>query len=178
MRTYRFKLDAKVQGMVAAFAKAHRNDGRQEYREAWDAWLEEHQGALEAERKRLLRLGYRGDANDKMYKAGRYYFRSRSSETKKADDGKPPRRHIATTKEMRDCMDVHIAAAHGDVAFRPAIGFRRFAEEHRALIAQEGDRLVDEHGLSRDAVEPKLKRTYKNRYFLVRRRSFADEPGK
>ena len=173
VRTYRFKLHSSVQTIVAEFARAHRDDDRHRYREAWAEWLEANKEPLDAERKRLAGIGYLGDVNDKMYKAGRYYFRSRSEKPKTNPPAKRPRRHVATTKEMRDCMDAHIKASHVEATFRPALGFRSFAERHRALIEREGARLVGEHGLSEDSVESKLKRTYKNRYFLVRKKGMG-----
>ena len=59
----------------------------QTYREAWDIWKVEQKDSVDAETERLMRLGYTGSVEDKMYRAGRYYFRKKDlSETKEKQE--------------------------------------------------------------------------------------------
>jgi len=64
---------------MKAFTEVHRYDDRKTYKEAWTAWLahDEIAAILKAEVERLTDLGYKGDVADKLFKSGRYYFRTR-----------------------------------------------------------------------------------------------------
>jgi hypothetical protein len=65
--------------LTKAFTEVHRYDDRKTYKEAWTAWLahDEIDTMIKAEVARLTDLGYQGDVADKLYKSGRYYFRTR-----------------------------------------------------------------------------------------------------
>lgn len=209
VRTYRFKLSPGVQDILATFSRDHREDSRSVYKSEWEAWLKEHHAVLEQERSRLKELGYGGDVDDKMYKAGRYYFRSRAGAVKtqsRADeesktmlrqeregadgvasvdgvDGgddkivqKVRRKHISTTREIRTEMDKHIEESQKLEGFRPAAGYALFVETRGALIEEEVKRLGQEHGATVIAAEKKLQSTYKNRYFMYRKKALAVQP--
>ena len=75
---FRFELDSGVVREIATFANEHKDDERRAYKEAWGVWCEEHQPLIAEEIRRLQNIGYDGDIPDKMYKAGRYYFRKKS----------------------------------------------------------------------------------------------------
>ena len=80
---YRYKFTDEVNSAITSFAKIHQFDNRHDYKEAWQEWVEENQELIDNETKRLKELGYEKDIGDKMFKAGRYYFRKKTSETKK-----------------------------------------------------------------------------------------------
>lgn len=203
VRTYRFKLSPEVQDILAAFSRDHREDSRSVYKSEWEAWLKEHHAVLEQERSRLKELGYGGDVDDKMYKAGRYYFRSRAGAVKTQSrvdeesktmlrqerdgmdglDGgddkvvqKVRRKHISTTREIRTEMDKHIEESQKLEGFRPAAGYALFVETHDGIIQEEIKRLGQEHGATVIAAEKKLQSTYKNRYFMYRKKALAVQP--
>ena len=84
---YRYKLSIEVMDEITTFSKVHQYDDRHTYKEAWNRWKDDHDDFISAEAERLRRLGYVGSVEDKMYKAGRYYFRKKKhnkaeSETK------------------------------------------------------------------------------------------------
>ena len=173
-QTFRFTLAGPVQALLKGFALKHNQATRADYKAAWSSWLEENDEILGAERRRLQEAGYRGDMDDKMYKSGRYYFRARAglaaAAREAAKETRPPRRHVASTRAIRDAMDAHICARLGTEAFRPVAGYAAFVEDSREVFDQEVARLLTDAGLGREAAEVKLKRTYKNRYFVARRR--------
>ena len=90
---YRYKPQPHIVEAVTRFAKLHQYDKRRDYKDAWKIWCDEEQGMVSREINRLMQLGYQGDVVDKMYKAGRYYFR-----TKKVNENKKPkeRRHYVS----------------------------------------------------------------------------------
>ena len=64
-------------------------------------------------------------------------------------------------------MDEHIRSVRKQSDFRPAASFERFAAEN-SLRTEEA--ALVKKGVSPEKVRAKLKHTYKNRCFLLRRR--------
>ena len=75
---YRYKLSIEAMDEITTFSKIHQYDDRHTYKEAWNMWKGNHEDFISAEAERLMRLGYVGSVEDKMYKAGRYYFRKKN----------------------------------------------------------------------------------------------------
>tara|TARA_Y100000996_G_C22385985_1_gene587134 strand:- start:192 stop:755 length:564 start_codon:yes stop_codon:yes gene_type:complete len=176
IRTYRFKLSGAVQDLVAEFARENAPLSRQDYKAAWEVWLETNSALIERERSRLKEQGFQGDLGVKMYKSGRYYFRcGRPKPAAEAADGKRVRRHTRTSQNLRARMDEHIAASFDLPEFRPSLGYKRFAEQFATLIKEESRRLGSVHSLPDSDIAVKLKRTYKNRFFLMRTRLLEAE---
>ena len=74
---YRYQFTKEINDAITDFAKIHMFDHRHDYKEGWNSWWESNKDILEAEINRLQGLGYKGNVKDKMYKAGRYYFRKK-----------------------------------------------------------------------------------------------------
>ena len=84
---FRFDFAPNVVSKISEFAKLHMDDHRKEYKKAWEPWCEENKEMIAEEIRRLKQTGYDGDITDKMYKAGRYYFRKKSKKAKKEQLG-------------------------------------------------------------------------------------------
>jgi len=162
---YRYKLEPQIVAAVTRFAKVHQFDARPDYKNAWNIWCEEETEMIERERCRLASLGYEGDVLDKMYKAGRYYFR-----TKKLNEDKKPklRRHyVSMDSTILHAMDDHIRSHHDDDVFTPAQGYNWFVSKNTTLLMGEIKRLLEEESdLKSSHISRKVKKTYKNRYYL------------
>ena len=74
---FRYKLSDETMSLLAKFSKGHQYDDRHAYKDAWELWLNENRDAVAREEMRLKKLGFHGDVIDKMFKAGRYYFREK-----------------------------------------------------------------------------------------------------
>lgn len=164
---FRFKFTAAVMGHITNFAKVHQYDSRENYKEAWQEWVEENDEIIFAEKKRLESLGYSGDVEEKMYKAGRYYFRNKQAGDEK--DKKQRRKYIPTSRDLIEAMDSHITHGIVEDNFTPAEGFDNFCENYRRLLAEEITRTLQIVNLDTDEMSKKIKKTYKNRYFIVSR---------
>lgn len=173
MRTLRFKLSPAIQDTLSTFARAHSKDTLAQYRDAWSAWVRENGEALAEETKRLRELGFAGDVENKMYKAGRYYFARKVSNAVKAPRS-AARRYVTASKAILARMDRHIEAVRDGTDFRPATAFERFAE---STDLTEEFAALQEKGVPGDQVRAKLKHTYKNRCFLQRRRASLPDQG-
>ncbi len=84
LKIFRYKLSDNIMSLITQFAKIHQYDDRHSYKDAWvNQWLNDYGELVEREISRLEQLGYKGDVIDKMFKAGRYYFREKESLEKK-----------------------------------------------------------------------------------------------
>ena len=171
VRVLRFEFSGALIGHVVAFSNLHRYDDRKTYKEAWAAWLthDEIAALVKAETGRLSALGYKGDVADKLFKSGRYYFRTREPTVPHT----PPsqrlgRAYVLLNRQLLDAMDDHIECglrrdAH---AYTPASGFAEFCKLNLNSYSSEVTRL-SEIMPTGEAVHDKLKKTYKNRYFMM-----------
>ena len=77
-KTFRFEFSQDVIELIERFAIVHQYDERKSYKEHWNNWYTENKEAMEKEIERINAIGYVGDVKDKMFKAGRYYFRKKN----------------------------------------------------------------------------------------------------
>jgi len=178
----RFNFSEDIMAMIADFAKLHRFDDRHTYKEHWDAWFEENNDELAIETYRLEKNGYKGDVKDKMYKAGRYYFRKKqlfivepnAEPNAEPNVDKSTRAYVSMNKLLIEAMDKHIITSirtHNGygLPFKPAIGWVNFCKTCESLIQDEWKRLETDYDIGSDAISEKIKKTYKNRYFIITR---------
>jgi hypothetical protein len=170
-RVLRFEFSNALIDALKAFTEVHQYDDRKTYKEAWTAWLanDEIAAMLQAEVARLTDLGYKGDVADKLYKSGRYYFRTReptvphtppSSAPRTPNDANgvrrglgnlgSPRKYVLLNHALLDAMDDHIERGlQHDDAYTPASGFADFcklnadSESYRSAYRSEVTRLSE-----------------------------------
>ena len=162
---YRFKLEPNIIELVNSFAKMHQYDNRQDYKEAWDVWYEE-QEEFKREELRLLELGYNKNVKHKIYKSGRYYFRNKSNM-----ETSPKKRctYITLNQDLLENMDNHIKENINGSEYTPAKGYEKFCEGNKIILLEEIKRLLNIDKLNGDEIQKKIKKTYKNRYYLISR---------
>lgn len=161
---FRYKFTSDVMEELTSFAKIHQYDDRKTYKEAWSKWIEENSTIIRTETERLITLGYQGNIIDKMYKASRYYFRNK---TKKQEPVKR-RKYISIDSDVLDAMDRHIHANIKKEGYKPSIGYSEFCETNIEIIRDEVAKMCFGE-LSVDEIIEKIKKTYKNRYFIISR---------
>ena len=160
---YRYKFTSEFMHDLFIFSKIHQYDHRSDFKEAWEQWTEDNENIVSAEVNRLNDLGYEGNIIDKMYKSARYYFR------KKGTEKKPPalrRDYISVKKDLITAMYQHIRAEIRREDYKPSDAFDEFCNSNIDVL-KENIAIICKNGLT-DAVEikNKIKKTYKNRYFL------------
>ncbi len=176
-KIFRFKLSDEIMLLITQFAKMHQYDDRHSYKEAWEDWYTVQQDVLEREVSRLEQLGYKGDVLDKMFKAGRYYFREKkqvvevaranevgANEVGKKTTDKKKRKYIVMNPEVILAMDQHLKNAMKQPDFKPAKDFVQFCEQNLEMLRREITSLK-EQDIEGDQIAAKIKKTYKNRYF-------------
>jgi hypothetical protein len=160
---FRYKFSDDFTKELYSFSKIHQYDERKDFKEAWNTWTEENIDLVNSEIERLTNLGYEGDILDKMFKSARYYFRKKSTEQKQP---KPRREYVGVEKELLDAMDKHIMTNINSENYKPADGFLEFCNENIDILKCEVARLCKSGMNNTNDVKDKIKKTYKNRYFM------------
>lgn len=161
---YRYKFTNEFTNELFKFSKVHQYDHRKDFKDAWEKWIEENENIVEEEVRRLTNIGYDGDINDKMFKSARYYFRKKSTE-KKA----PAKRriYVGSHKELLETMDEHIKKSLKSGDFKPSDGFDEYCRENIDILKEQVNMLCQGGLTDSNEIKGKIKKTYKNRYFLI-----------
>ena len=205
-KTFRFEFTADVMELIKRFAIVHQYDERKLYKEQWNNWYSENKEDMEREIERMNEIGYVGDVQDKMFKAGRYYFRKKNiknkdvkpeainandvkhADVKHADvkhaevkpaevkhveaevKEKPRRNYITMLEETLVAMDEHIKTSlENNTDFKPSDGYSEFCENNVFVLRTEIQRMVGENIMDKKDIAEKIKKTYKNRYYMITR---------
>ena len=164
-KVFRFKFSDAILEEMKEFARIHKFDDRNDFKEAWKAWTENNSNIISIENKRLTDIGFTGDINDKMYKSVRYYY-SKKSNAK--PEPKKRRKYVTIDKEILTNIDRHITNSIDTYTdFKPSNGFKDFIECNSESIMPSLERT----GLNKHDIDDKLKKTYKNRYFILKNKS-------
>jgi hypothetical protein len=210
-KTYRFEFTSEVMDLIKHFAIVHQFDERKIYKEQWNNWYNENKEEMEREIRRMNDIGYVGDVKDKMFKAGRYYFRKKNIKNKaqveqaqqpqaqqpqaqqpqaqqpqaqqaqaqqaqaqqaqaQTKDKKKSRNYITMLEATLTAMDEHIKTALAKEAdFKPSAGYSQFCENNVLILRTEIQRMVVDNIMDKKDIAEKIKKTYKNRYFMLTR---------
>ena len=161
---YRFKFTEEFMEGLYNFSKIHQYDDRKDFKEAWTVWTEENEDIIDEETRRLLNLGYEGNIMDKMFKSARYYFRKKSTEKK---EPRQRRQYISVNRELLDVMDNHIEENIYVEDYQPKTGFITFCKDNEKVLKETIARIFEQGIKDSQLIEDKIKKTYKNRYFML-----------
>ena len=161
---FRYKFTDEFTGELFKFSKIHQYDHRKDFKEAWNIWTEDNDDIVSEEIRRLTNLAYDGDILDKMFKSARYYFRKKSTEKK---EPLKRRDYISIQRDLLDAMDDHIKSKINDDDYKPSDGFDEFCKANIDLLKEEVNILCRNGFTNSVEIKNKIKKTYKNRYFLI-----------
>jgi hypothetical protein len=112
----------------------------------------------------LHNLGYDGDILDKMFKSARYYFRKKSPV--KAEP-LARRQYISVNHDLLAAMDTHIRSIIQADGFQPKNGFVSFCLNNDRIVKATITQIFNQGINDGELIQKKLKKTYKNRYFML-----------
>ena len=161
---YRYKFTQEFMDELYQFSKIHQYDDRIGFKEAWLLWVENNIQIVDTEVSRLTNIGYHGDILDKMFKSARYYFRKKGTKKKEPCER---RSYISVQKELLDAMDSHIAENIFKNDYKPSDGFTDFCNSNKNILNNGIVNLVEQGMKEVDLIKDKIKKTYKNRYFMA-----------
>ena len=164
-KIFRYKFAHDVVEELHRFARIHRDDDRHQFKDAWKVWMEENAELVRAESTRLVSLNYTGDVVDKMFKSVRYYFRKKSTEKKEPTQR---RDYVSVSKDMIQSVDRHIYGNMESDTYTPANGYDDFCQTHKDVLVECVTSLA-QNGFCVKEIQDKIKKTYKNRYYVLRK---------
>ena len=100
-KTFRFEFESDIMELIERFAIVHQYDERKMYKEQWNSWYNENKEEMEREIERMNEIGYVGDVKDKMFKAGRYYFRKKNIKNKETQ----AETHAETQAQVKETIN-------------------------------------------------------------------------
>jgi len=178
---YRYKFTEDFTVELYNFAKIHQYDDRKDFKEAWKIWVEENEELVDRETRRLTDLEYDGDILDKMFKSARYYFRKKSTEKAQPQKRKE---YLGCQKELLEKIDEHIKRLTNNLIdkndLKPSICFENFCKENdeylnnKVEVFKQNNHIqnnekkhIQNNLINAEEIKNKIKKTYKNRYFLI-----------
>lgn len=158
---FRFKNSSDLNEILERFAMIHCNDtDYQEFNEAWDLFYDQNNEIIEADLRRHIELGFKGDFKKKLYTSVRYYHCKRfalgdgkgdgkgdSKRTYREDGAKAEhakRTYKKVDENVSDTIDKFLEEKI-TITTKPAAAYTNFCEEH-------GDDFCE-------------KKTFKNRFY-------------
>jgi hypothetical protein len=200
LKTHRYEFSQPAMMQLNYFTQVHKYDERKVFKEAWKKWTETEEIAqmIASETACLMIDGFQGDVEDKMFKAVRYYFRKKPSTELSSPQGlkkeeTPRKKYVGFTGKILTAMDTHIIARIKENILQiseneweleaqlekkkkyksnvsPDKAFNDFYNTNVKIIDEEAELLRDTENMDEDAIEQKIKKTYKNRYQTIRKK--------
>jgi len=167
--TFRFNFSENFNQQLEYFSKIHKDDDRFDFKEYWDEWIENNEELIDCEKKRLKCIGYEGDVMNKMYVSARYYFRKKNVINYENKNKNQRCDRVTINKEILNLMDEHIKENKLNKNYTPKIGYEEFIKENNLIIESEIINLLNFID-DRNNIEKKIKKTYKNRFYLICRK--------
>lgn len=185
LKTYHFNPSSQLVDQLTYFASVHRFDDRKTFKEAWTKWIEQPEVSplIEEECRRLATAGYVGDAKMKIFKSVRYYYKKKTPTVDNDGNAIPKeqkkrKKYEGFETSTLDNMDTFIAHQikshivkivqdqNGNAIpvcqISPAEAFKQYYDQNQLEL------------LSNDEVA-KYKKTFKNRFFCIRKKTQSTE---
>lgn len=163
-KIYRYKISEECMAEIYTFSSIHKYDTRVEFKEAWNIWCEDNDDIISTEIRRLTTLGYTGNVEAKIFKSARYYFRTKSTFPITPKLRRP---YIIINKCLTHAMDIHISNHMNDAEYQPKHGFISFCQTNKQEITIGIREIVAQGITDIDLITEKIKKTYKNRHFIL-----------
>ena len=163
-KTLRFNISTEMSGILTDFHTKNKDSDRKQYREAWNLFIDEHSELISKEERDLVSAGFRGDIEQKLFTSVKYYL---SKKTGDKIEPKERRQYVHICKNILLAMNEHIDEKKNEDGYTPAKGFEDFSQKYESEIRIETERLRTTSELTIKQIEFKIKKTYKNRYFIL-----------
>lgn len=169
--SFRVVFRPTIKDEVHEFSKVHQYDGRQDFKEAWTEWCEEHQEELTSEFEYQIERGFSmtfPDLVKKLYVSARYYHRKKPNVVAPQ---KQRTNYVRIHDDLLNAMREHITYHLEYGIEKPSVVYVDFCEENESSMNIEIRRLRAEHDMTKNQVKLKLKKTYKNMYYSISKKT-------
>lgn len=162
IKTYRYNFSPEFIEQISYFSKKYQYEDRQKFKEEYNLWRLENTEIIEIEKNKLKQNGYKGDVDEKIYYAMRYYFRKKEHKNKNNDKQKR-NDYLKIDKYILNSIDEYI---YNNLDLKPEDSFKNFCKEEHILnrIIQK---YINNNIKDKETIIYKIKKLYKNRVYLV-----------
>ena len=162
MSTFRFNVSPEMYKLLESFNNKNKDKSRKEYSQEWEKFIESNNDIIQTEERRLANLGFEGNIQKKLFTSVKYYIGKKTA----AKEPKERRQYVHIDKSILNKMNDHINTNKETPGFKPSRGYTEFCEMYESDLIIEKTRLQT-FDLNIEDVELKIKKTYKNRYFIL-----------
>ena len=172
--THRFVLSQSIEAALDTLSQQGFAELRRSQADTmWSNFVQSHQSLICLEEQRLRALGYTGDLNSKMFRSARYYRKPKNN-SEQQEERVVRREYVATPEALLVQMDAHVRDnCFGAQPLSPKQGWAAFQEANGMALEAAINDLSGTDKLTRPEAEEKVKKAYKNRHFLQRRKRQA-----
>lgn len=175
IQTLHFNFSDTIVDNLSNFAKIHCNDDRKMFKESWANWIKSDDIAplIESEIETQYQKGFTGNMLDKMFKSARYYFRKKPQTPAEKTVRK---QYISLCPHFLAKIDKHaleLIKSHSSnvddkwkANVSPANAYTSFCNTHQQDLYEQIEHLVNL--LEYSEICDKMKKTYKNRFHLMK----------
>jgi len=167
-KIFRFKFRQEFLEGLIEFARIHQFDETTTFKEAFETFCDVNKELISNETNYLNNMGYNGNIINKMYTSVRYYFKNKNYTPQET---KTRRKYIQQDKDFIVSIDENVMKSIR-IKEKPAKSYEEFVKNEVNIINNEKERLKEFLNTDEE-IEGKLKKTYKNRYF-IQQKNFDD----
>ena len=163
-KIYRFKFSKETQEELENFSYKHRYDDIPTFRDNWSIWYKNNIKIAKKEEEYLRNLGYKKDIELKMYTSVRYYLKNKCLTR---CNPKTRRKYIRLPKEFLELIRLHLDESILKNILKPSEAYNNFVTDnkYKEKVYKIREKLKEKYKLSDAAIEIKLKKMYKNKYY-------------
>jgi hypothetical protein len=165
---YRYKFTDDIISELYDFSKLHQYDDKLTFKDAWKEWIDNNISMINREEFRLKEIGYEGCVKTKMYKSCRYYFCKKGNNNTNNNKADRRKKYIMLNSSILNSMDKHIIQNMTIKHYKPSIGYEDYCKLNINLL-KEDILCMHQLNMTNDDIKLKIKKTYKNRYFIISR---------
>ena len=173
---FRFKFSDSLLEKITTFSQTNKESCSKMFRHNFDNFMIENREMVNKEKEKYDQYGYKGDIEEKIYRSARYYFKNKETKNTISNNSIKTEKQKRRNYIKRDEVFIEAVHEHAVVCVRnnvkPSVAFSEFIEHtnYKNLYLKEYRRvntiLEDDK-----ATLAKIKKTYKNIYFTIKRDS-------
>ena len=171
---YRYKVSQNLNELVIEFARIHKLDNRNDFKEHWDKFIENNKKIIDEEQSKIDELKINRKIVIIMYKSARYYYKNKTTNqiqlNNENKENKEKIKYIKISDQLNlilsDYVDRHIKEK-----IKPSNGLEIFLKDEYEIINRDINKLKNEDKLSPEDITYKIKKMYKNKYYSLNKKS-------
>tara|TARA_B110000008_G_C16975324_1_gene565617 strand:- start:2634 stop:3137 length:504 start_codon:yes stop_codon:yes gene_type:complete len=162
---YRYKFSSQITNELNSFVSINKYCIPQDFKDNWDKWIEKKSDLINLEKDRLKKLGYNGNIINKMYHSARYYLKNKAQQDNTNEIKR--KKYVRLSNTIKEYMDIHIERIIDTT--KPSDGLELFI--NMSYIKDMINVEMKEKKINKDDITNKIKKMYKNRYYIKQKKS-------